>query len=72
MTDYEYEVLFVQGGVNVRSLAFVWAHEGNEDETIEEIAIRRALDNVNYELGTGLGDDDFEEIIATHTGTIGG
>jgi hypothetical protein len=72
MVDFEYEVLFVQGGVNVRSLAFVGGNEVSEGETIREVAVRRALANVNYELGTGFDDDDFEEISATYTGTIGG
>jgi hypothetical protein len=70
MVELEYEVLFVYGSVNVMALAYVDEGDFTDDETLEQVAIRRALDSVCAELGGGL--TDFDEVTATHSGTIGG
>lgn len=70
MAELEYEVLFIYGSVNVMALAYVGDWEQVDDETMEQTAIRRALENVCMELGGGLSE--FDEVSVKHTGAIGG
>lgn len=70
MSELEYEVLFVRDTVNVVALAFVGEGDFSDDETLEQVAIRRALNTVNDALCSRFDVEDFDEITAKHTGTL--
>lgn len=70
MSTLEYEVLFVRDIVNVVALAFVDEGDFSDDETLEQVAVRRALTTVNEVLCTDFDVEDFDEITAKHTGTL--
>ena len=72
MVENEYEILYIKGGVSVRAIAYVDLGEVMNGESLEHIAIRRALLNINSELGTNFTDDDFEEINIELTGSLRG
>ena len=68
MSTLEYEVLFVFGSVNVTALAYVDEGDFSEDETLEQVAIRRAGETVALEIGLDCSNAD--EVTVKHTGTI--
>lgn len=68
MRDFEYEVLFVFGSVNVMAMAYVGEFEFDVSE-IEENAVRRAGETVALEIG--LDCDNADEVSWKHTGTLG-
>jgi len=70
MNTLEYEVLFVFGSVNVTALAYVDEGDFSDNETLEEVAIRRAAEVVAEEFGSGAYD--WDEVNAKHTGTLRG
>ena len=70
MTDYEYEVLFVFDSVNVTALGFANEGDVSDDETLEQVAIRRAGDTIRLTLD--IETDWADEVTARLTGAIGG
>ena len=66
--ELEYEVTFVFGSVDVIALAFVDEGDFSDEETLEEVAIRRAGDTVREFAGIYTGDAD--EVTAKHTATL--
>ena len=70
MSTLEYEVLFIRDSVNVMALAFVDEGDFSDDETLEQVAVRRALTTVNEVLCTSFDVEDFDEITTKHTGTL--
>lgn len=73
MVEYEYEVRFVIGAVNV--LCIVWVNEeyvGEMYATLEDKAWRYAQTQVENEAGFVITDDMCEQVLFTLTGTIGG
>lgn len=69
MRELEYEVLFVFGSVNVTALAYVGEDDFSDDETVEQVAIRRAQDTIAMD--TGFYFDNADEVNVKHTGTLG-
>lgn len=70
MNTLEYEVLFVFGSVNVTALAYVGEGDFSDDETLEQVAIRRAAETVAEEFGSVAYD--WDEVTTKHTGTLRG
>lgn len=66
----EYEVMFIRDSVDVLTLAFVNEDEGDDTETVEQIATRRALDTLNDALCSKFDIEDFDEVVVKHTGTL--
>lgn len=72
MAELQYEVVFIRDTVNVVAISFVDEGDFSEDETLEQVAIRRAMDIVNEVLCSDFNVEDFDEITAEHIATIGG
>lgn len=70
MAELQYEVVFIRDTVNVVAISFVDEGDFSESETLERVAIRRALDIVNEVLCSDFDVDDFDEITAENTAVI--
>ena len=70
MRELEYEVLFAFGSVDVLALAYVDEGDFTDDETLEQVAIRRASQQVAEQFGAAAYN--WDEVTTKHTGTIGG
>ena len=70
MSELEYEVKFAYGSVSVIALAFVDEGDFVDDETLAEVVIRRACNEIANEFGDKAWE--YEEVEMKHTGTIGG
>lgn len=69
MGELEYEVIFEFGLINVTALAYVDEGDFSENETLEQVAIRRAESRVSEEFGDLAYH--YGEVSVKHTGTIG-
>jgi hypothetical protein len=77
MPEYEYEVRFIVGGVNITTVVYVddeYVGEGDDYHyaTIEDKAQNYAAVKVFEDTGWDINDEVFDELECSHTGTIGG
>jgi hypothetical protein len=77
MNEYEYEVRFIIGGVNITTVVYVddeyvGEGEGCHYATIEDKAQNYGAVRVFEDTGWDINDEVFDDVECTHTGTIGG
>lgn len=77
LPEYEYEVRFIIGGVNITTVVYVddeyvGEGDGNHYATIEDKAQNYAAVRVHEDTGWDLDTEVFDDVECTHTGTIGG
>lgn len=77
MAEYEYEVLFIVGGVNIRTIVYLDDENIGEGEnfiwkTVEDKAQDYAARKVYEDTGLDFDVDVCDEVSVMHTATIGG
>jgi hypothetical protein len=77
MPEYEYEVRFIVGGVNITTVVYVDDENVGEGEgchysTIEDKAQNYAAVRVHEDTGWDVSNQVFDEVECLHTATIGG
>jgi hypothetical protein len=70
VAELEYEVLFVFDSIDVLVLAYVDEGDFSEEETLEQVAIRRASQQVAEVFGAAAYE--WDEVTTKHTGTLTG
>jgi hypothetical protein len=77
MPEYEYEVRFIIGGVNITTIVYVddenvGEGDGYDYPTIEDKAQNYGAVKVFEDTGWDVSGEVFDEVECLHTGTIGG